>query len=275
MGTVLKHTLAYSSEENAIVERANKEVNRHLRGLIFSEPDINSLPKMLPFVMRILNTTRNAVTGISPSELMYGKMIDLDEGILLPRAQRPRFESYSEASSEMIRIQDDLWNKSRSLRLAADKAHLANQSETITNFPIDSYVLASYVVQPPTRLHTKGSGPFKVLGNENLEYELLDLITRKEKTVHVTRLKEFIFNPAITEPQDIARRDYLEFFVEAMRRHRGPTSRKSRTSDFHFLVKWLNYPESANTWEPYGNLRRVDNLHDYLTAKEMEHLIPK
>ena len=203
LGTELKHTLAYSSEENAIVERANKEVNRHLRAMIFDNPDVNSLPKMLPFVMRIINTTRNAVTGIAPSELMYGKMIDLDEGILLPRAERPTFDSYSAASSEMIRIQDDLWNKSRELRLAADKIHLATQSKDITSFPIDSYVLASYVTQPPTRLHTRWSGPFKILGSENSEYRLLDLITRKEKVIHVTRLKEFIFNPRITDPQDI------------------------------------------------------------------------
>ena len=31
-------TFAYSSQENAIVERVNKEVNRHLRGLVFDTP---------------------------------------------------------------------------------------------------------------------------------------------------------------------------------------------------------------------------------------------
>ena len=164
--------------------------------MIFDEPDVHSLPKMLPFVMRIMNTTRNAITGDAPSELMYGKIIDLDERILLPRSERPQFKSLSEASSEMIRIQDDLWNKLRELRLASDKLHLATQSQEITNFPIDSYVLASYVTQPPTRLHAKWSGPLKVLGSEKSEYRLLDLITRKEKLVHITRLKEFIFDPS-------------------------------------------------------------------------------
>ena len=203
---------------------------------------------------------------------MYGKMIDLDEGILLPRSERPKFKSLSEASSEMIRIQDDLWNKSRELRLASDKLHLATQSQEITNFPIDSYVLASYVTQPPTRLHTKWSGPLKVLGSENSEYRLLDLITRKEKLVHITRLKEFIFDPSITEPKDIARRDYLEYFVEAILNHRGSTSRKS---DLEFYVKWLKFPKERNTWEPWANLRLVTKLHDYLRANGMDQLIPK
>ena len=271
-GTQLKHTLSYSSKENAIVERANKEVNRHLRTMIFEEPDVHSLPKMLPFVMRIMNTTRNAVTGIAPSELMYGKMIDLDEGIILPRSERPQFESLSEASSEMIRIQDDLWNKSRELGLASDKIYLATQNEEITNFTIDSYVLASYVVQPPTRLHTKWSGPFKVLGSENLEYRLLDLVTSKEKLIHVTTLKEFIFDPFTTEPKDIARRDFLEYFVEAIIAHRGSTSRKS---EFQFYVKWLNYSPEHSTWEPWANLRLVDKLHDYRRENKIDRLIPR
>ena len=34
-GTPHNLTLAYSKQENAIVERVNKEVNRHLRGLVF------------------------------------------------------------------------------------------------------------------------------------------------------------------------------------------------------------------------------------------------
>ena len=172
----------------------------------------------------------------------------------------------------MIRIQDDLWNKSRELRLASDKIHLATQNEEITKFPIDSYALASYVVQPPTRLHTKWNGPFKVLGNESSEYRLLDLVTSKEKLVHVTRLKEFIFDPSTTEPKDIARRDYLEYFVEAIIAHRGSTSKKS---EIQFFVKWLNYSTEHNTWETWANLRLVDKLHDYLKDNKMDRLIPR
>jgi hypothetical protein len=37
LGTTGATILAYSKEENAIVERANKEVMRHLRALIFEK----------------------------------------------------------------------------------------------------------------------------------------------------------------------------------------------------------------------------------------------
>ncbi len=33
--------LAYSHEENAVVERVNKEVTRHLRGLIFTHNEVS------------------------------------------------------------------------------------------------------------------------------------------------------------------------------------------------------------------------------------------
>ena len=51
------HTLAYSKEENGIVERANKEVMRHLRAVIFDRNIRNKWSRCLPLVQRILNAT--------------------------------------------------------------------------------------------------------------------------------------------------------------------------------------------------------------------------
>jgi hypothetical protein len=56
IGTKHKRTLAYSSEENAIVERANKEVLRHLRALISEEKCPKKWNIYLPFVQRIMNS---------------------------------------------------------------------------------------------------------------------------------------------------------------------------------------------------------------------------
>jgi hypothetical protein len=61
---------AYSKEENAIVECANKEVNRHLRALTFDRNTIDDYRLCVPIVQRILNSSYNETTGISPAELM-------------------------------------------------------------------------------------------------------------------------------------------------------------------------------------------------------------
>ena len=84
-------------------------------------------------------------------------------------------------------------------------------------------------------------------------------------------MKPFLYDPAITNPLDVARRDDMEYFVEDILDHRGPQQR----SKIEFLVKWLNYPSDKNTWEPYSNLRDVDKLHDYLRQNNLTKLINK
>jgi hypothetical protein len=49
---------AYSHEENAIVERANKEVNRHLRGICFDRKIKEKWRQSLPLVQRIVNVNQ-------------------------------------------------------------------------------------------------------------------------------------------------------------------------------------------------------------------------
>jgi hypothetical protein len=52
-GALQNFTLAYSSRENSIVERNNKEINRHLRALTFDKNTVNDYQQLLPFVQRI------------------------------------------------------------------------------------------------------------------------------------------------------------------------------------------------------------------------------
>ena len=44
----------------------------------------------------------------------------------------------------------------------------------------------------------------------NFRYTLLDLITGKEMDFHVLDMKPFVFDSAVVDPMDVARRDYME-----------------------------------------------------------------
>ena len=85
-----------------------------------------------------------------------------------------------------------------------------------------------------------------------IQSSLLDLVTNKEKMYHVTQLKQFIFDAYYTDPTDIARRDYLEFYVEKILSFKGDIK---RVSTLTFLVKWLGYDETHNSWEPCHEYR--------------------
>ena len=71
-------------------------------------------------------------------------------------------------------------------------------------------------------------------------------------------MKPFVFDSAIVDPVDVARRDYMEFFIEKILNHRGNLKLKT---DIEFLVKWLGYDETHDSWEPYSNLRDSEQLH--------------
>jgi transposase InsO family protein len=55
VGTEHCLTLAYSKEENALVERMNEEINRHLRAFTFDKSTIDDYRLALPMVQRIIN----------------------------------------------------------------------------------------------------------------------------------------------------------------------------------------------------------------------------
>lgn len=62
----------YSKEEKGIVERANKEVLRHLRAFIVDEKILESWSSYLPMIQRIMNSTVHSALGVSPAEIVFG-----------------------------------------------------------------------------------------------------------------------------------------------------------------------------------------------------------
>ena len=76
---------AYSSEESGIVERANQEVLRHLRALLFvSRVHDKWSFEQLPLVQRIMNTVEKTSTGVTQAELNPNHSIRLSSHIMTP-----------------------------------------------------------------------------------------------------------------------------------------------------------------------------------------------
>ena len=275
IGTEHCLTLAYSKQENSIVERYNKEINRHIRALTYDNNSLTDYRFSLPFVQRILNSNYSDRLKISAADMLFGKVVNLDRGIFEPLQNHPTHSDVplSTHMSKLLSVQDNLLKASAKELLRTDLLHqTAAQHLTYTEHLPDSYVLVHYRTgAPPTRLHTHWRGPMKVISGSDSRYLLYDLITHKQKTYHVSDMKPFIYDPAVTTPLDVARRDYMEFFVELIIDHRGNVKRKS---DLEFLVSWLGYDDRDNSWEPYSYLRDTGKLHDYLTQKNMRQLIP-
>ena len=117
--------------------------------------------------------------------------------------------------SDLLAIQDNLLKASAEELLRTDLLHMTTKEQNMhKEYLPNSYVLVHYRTGlPPPRLHTNWKGPMRVVKGLNSRYTFLDLITGKEKDYHVSDMKPFVFDSAIVDPLDIARRDQMEFFM--------------------------------------------------------------
>jgi hypothetical protein len=232
VGTQRCLTLAYSSQQNSIVERVNKEINRHIRSLTFEFNSIEDDQLTLPIVQRILNAAYSDRTHLSSSQTYTeAYAINLHRSLFLPPVERP-------TQGHPLLVQDEVMERACTILQESDNLHTATSSAKVpTTFLPGTYVLVKYrnssnLYPAPTRLHTYWKGPLKFISNVLSEYLLLDLITDKQKTYHVLDLKPFVFDPLNTDPLDIARRDYMEFFIKKILAMSADVKKVS-TLDFH------------------------------------------
>jgi hypothetical protein len=271
------HILPYSKEENGLVERANKEVNRHLRAILLEMGDsFVEWSKYLPLIQRIMNSSVNSSIGLAPSQIIFGGLVNLNRRILHPVDDVAiEFPTYKDYYSNLLTIQGRLI-------AAAEKTQNDNNinklklKDDITIFNPNSYVLVSYPdtgfgTTSPSKLHPRWRGPYRVLSQDDHNHiEIIDLVTNKIETVHVTRIKPYIVDPYHATPLSIALKDDSYYLVDSIINHRGNSKQVSRLS---FKVRWTGYSSEHDTWEPYKTLKHNEKFHSYLREKNMHKLI--
>jgi len=67
----------------------------------------------------------------------------------------------------------------------------------------------------------------------------------------------------------VAQQNAQEFVVEEVLAHRA------KRSTLEFRIRWSDFGEESDSWEPYKNLMHAEPLHWYLRAHQMRALIPK
>ena len=136
-GTPHNLTLSYSKQENGVVERANREVNRHLRAFTFETNDVDNYRLSLPFVQRIINSSIHEITGVAPASMLFWNQVNLDGGILIPNTEKS-----SALISNMLYIQDQIMLNAIAKVTLAKAWHLVKNAKPLTVFPVGSYVAA-------------------------------------------------------------------------------------------------------------------------------------
>jgi transposase InsO family protein len=278
----MSRTTPYSHEENGISERSHKETLRHLRAVLYEKELRAEWSMCTPLVQWIMNSTKHGATGLAPAEIIT-PWINLKAGkeTWFPPGQAGAVRDSADYIRKLYEHQTRIVTLVQRRLQQQSEITLGKRKRTgpMTEFPDLSYVLCSFPIgdRPLSKLDLPWQGPFQVVRHNKAEYLLRDIVTGKEvKRVHVSRLKEFLYDPSLVDPFDEARRDTQKFVIESIVDHKGRTSgRGVRRSDLTFLVHWLGYGQEDETWEPWGSVRNVPALHRYLDAKGLKSLVPK
>jgi hypothetical protein len=291
-------SLQYSKQENGRVERANKEVYRHLNALLFHHRVRADWHKYLPFVRRIMNTLEHEVTGHSPAQLLFGGLLNFNrfalsgkhkEGVSDPSANALLAPDQTEHLSQTeftYWLEDRIMQRNTVLSVAQsllkrrhDDRHIQEvQPSEITEFADGSLVVVKphdnplSGRRPATKFDLKCAGPYEIVSHSGNTYKLKDLIVADTFIDrHIRDLKPFRFDPRYTQPIDVVARERKEMFVEEIIAHTGDPDKKK---DMTFRVRWLGFAPDRDTYEPWSSLDSNTILHRYLIDNGMQKLIP-
>jgi hypothetical protein len=282
-------SIAHSHEENAMVERANKEVLKHLRGFMFEQTVEDSWSSYLPFTQRILNKEVHEHLGVSAAQIIFGAAIDLDRGLIEPNTymEAHSHENLSEYVNKLIKAQKaaikfaaEMQTKRDIKALAARTAALSGEvsefrpgTQVLIEYPNDGFLSRP---RPPHKLLTNLRGPLLVISNEGAEYTLRDPSTVTDMKVHISRMREFFYDKERVDPLTVVIKDTDQFIVESVINHRGskPNGKIKKASELQLLIKWVGYEKPE--WHPWHGFTANSVAHSYM--RDIPHLkrfIPK
>jgi transposase InsO family protein len=261
LGVDFQTTIPYSKEENAIVERANREVNRHLEALVTERRLKQHWSAYLPLVKRILNSSVHSSTGQKPADLLYAKTVNLDKGL---------FVSHDDIDSDSpINIQDWLLDKMKAadiiMKVATETQTKINTQDmdkrtkrkhisknTVAQIQIDDLVL----IDRPTdekrpKLSTQRIGPVRVVdidrGGRQLTVQLENASGRKSiRKIRKERAHLYIQDPnSSIDPVVLASSDPENWFeLESIVGYKGSLKTPCKLK---FILKWKDYGSDENT----------------------------
>jgi hypothetical protein len=278
VGATKVTTFAYSHQSNGIVERSNKELTRWMEHMIYNKRmDKTQWEVALPFAVRIHNATAIETIKYSPAELLYGSSLMLDKNILVPKANALSSTTLSQWGKDRRALQDFMIHEAQEHQQKKQRKRADEPDLEYTTYRNGSYVLLAYPEssvwkrRQPSKLAMVLRGPYEVITHEGTTYTLRDLVTNQRVKKMVFHLRPYHYDPTRINPAEMALKDHVgEYEVESIISHTGKWTNKS---SLRFVVKWVGYdePEDDQRW---GDLKHVEQLHDYMRRQGQGHHIP-
>lgn len=291
-------TTPYHHHANGTVERANREVLRHLRALVYDRDVRDRWSLFLPMIQRTINTHVCGVTGLSPASLIYGGFIDPDQGVFRTApAQMPAGFTHDDYFRALVAAQTALTARALAVQndvIAQRKLEFGGGAEPQKQYQLGDLVLLCRDKARPSKLSPL-QGPYVVVGRvkQNV-YQLEHMsIGKSIKEATVEQLMPYHYNRTLplaerdAAAEQVAAKDLTgSYLVEKVYDHqfgdgqpdtegwkpkahgyagRTATTQASRKRASWFKVKWKHYDDpSSDTWVSFAELANNVHMHEYV-----------
>lgn len=247
LGSKNKLSTSFHPETDGQTERTNQTLEQYLRSYVSHEQD--DWVTLLPLAQVSYNNSKVA-TGLSPFYANYGFHPNVHQH---PLGIRPKAQ---QATIQVDKLKELHIYLSDELEFLADRmAKYANKRRSEgPDFKEGgkAYLLRKNIKtkRPSDKLDFKKLGPFKIekkLGP--VTYKLkLPKDMKIHPVFHVALLEEAPTNARIQESLPVEPHEDIDYDVEEI------LAAKLEKGKPVYLIKWLGYDKSENSWEPETNL---------------------
>jgi hypothetical protein len=211
----------------------------------------------LAIATAVHNNWKNETTGLSPNQILLGYKLMLQPEEDTPsnnEAMETRVQNMKEKRAQPI---DAINWVAQTKQLITSQYKLGEQVWLeVTHLKIHHQKM---------KLKPKRYGPFKIIKEISpMVYQLrLPVAWGIHNVFHTSLLLPYrettTHGPNFSQPPlELVDREE-EYQVEHIMGHR----KKGRTKELQYLVKWLGYPDSNNTWEPVTQIHAPSLIKQY------------
>ena len=281
LGTKLNMSTAYHPQTDGQTENANRTLENTLRSYVSYHQD--DWDERLTAAEIAVNNSNHSSTGFTPYYLNSGQHPRLPLTNIADTSNVPAVQFMLHGLS------DDLVRAEQRLLAAQQVQSLhANKKRRHVVFKKGDQVWLSTahlnLDDRARKLTPKYTGPFvieEVKSPVTYKLTLPPSLSRIHNVFHSSQLKpyyvddgQYIGRPRISRPPPVIIDGEEQWEVERILNHR--TRRVGRSTVVEYLIKWLGYPDSDNSWVPSADVHASDLVQEYQRhCREESQLLPR